>query len=74
MSEHLRKTAVLTWRGMLTKIMTCIYEESEGWEMNAMMLDGCLYLEENKTAKRKTPNEGQQRLNTYYGQVFANCM
>ena len=69
----LRKTAVITWRGMLTKIMTCIYEETEGWEMNAMMLDGCLYLEENKSPlKKKARQEGQQLVQTYFGyEIFS---
>lgn len=68
--EILRKTAVLTWRGMMTKILTCLYENSEGTEMNAMMVDGCLYLEDYKRpSKRHQMTSEQQRKNTYIGYV-----
>lgn len=75
----LAKTSVITWRGMLTRLLTCTYEENEGWEMNAMMLNGCLYLEDNKAAgagsdssakRQKTPQDGPQKLQTYFGYAF----
>lgn len=74
MFDLLRRTAVVSWRGMLTKIMTSIYESHEGWEMNAMMLNGTLYLEEHKphmtnlTQQQKSkPEDPKQKLMTYFG-------
>ena len=56
---------------MGTKILSSVYEESEGWEMNAMMLNGCLYLEEykNPNRRRKPPDSAQQMM-TYYGYSY----
>lgn len=44
---QLAKVEVITWRGMMTKLMTAVYEaeqaiqrrRTESWEMNAMMID-----------------------------------
>ena len=44
--DTLRRVGLITWRGMATKLMTALYETREGWEMQAMVLDGVLYLEE----------------------------
>jgi len=33
---------------MMTRILTALYEERDPWEMNAMLVDGTLYLEDNK--------------------------
>jgi hypothetical protein len=72
LADMISQAQIVTWRGVLTKILTSVYEENEGWEMNAMMLDGCLYLEQNKTAapKRKLPQDGPQKLQTYFGYVL----
>jgi len=45
--EILGKIAVITWRGMMTKLMLAVYEmenvsrgmRADGWEMNAMLID-----------------------------------
>ncbi|KZP00365.1 RAI1-domain-containing protein [Calocera viscosa TUFC12733] len=42
------KPSVMTWRGMMTRILTALYEERDPWEMNAMLVDGTMYLEDNK--------------------------
>ena len=44
---QLAKTAVITWRGMLTKLLLAVYEadnvnngrRADGWDMNAMLVD-----------------------------------
>jgi len=70
LSNLLQSTAVLTWRGMATKLLTAVYEEREGFEMNAMMVDGCLYLEEYKSPqKRNKIMDSTHRLQSYYGCV-----
>lgn len=46
-AEILSKTHVITWRGMMSKLLLAVYEaegvsrgnRSEGWEMNAMVID-----------------------------------
>lgn len=56
---------------MATKLLTAIYEEREGFEMDAMMIDGCLYLEEYKSPqKRKKVMDSTLRLQSYYGCVI----
>lgn len=68
LSNLLQSTAVITWRGMATKLFTAIYEEREGFDMNAMMVDGCLYLEEWKSPqKRNKIMDSTHRLQSYYG-------
>ncbi|KAK9893609.1 RAI1-domain-containing protein [Cystobasidium minutum MCA 4210] len=71
LSNLLQSTAVITWRGMATKLLTALYEEREGFEMNVMMVDGCLYLEEYKSPqKRKKVMDTTLRLQSYYGYAF----
>ncbi|GAA5827356.1 hypothetical protein JCM11251_003779 [Rhodosporidiobolus azoricus] len=80
-ADLLSKISVITWRGMLTKLMLAVYEcenvsqgrRGDGWEMNAMVVDGCLYLEEsNPPAKlqKKAANESSYLLQSYYGYSF----
>lgn len=75
MAELLHGTALLTWRGMATKLLTTVYEEREGFEMSAMMVDGCLYLEEHKSAHKRTRTmDSSRRMQTYFGYSFeSNC-
>ncbi|GAA5922870.1 hypothetical protein JCM3775_006164 [Rhodotorula graminis] len=79
--ELLGKISVITWRGMMTKLMLAVYEvdnvasgrRGDGWEMNAMVVDGCLYLEEsNPPAKlaAKSASESSNALPSYYGYSF----
>lgn len=80
--EQLAKIAVITWRGMMTKLMTCLYEaesaasgrgRADSWELNAMVIDGTLYLEESTPpAKRaaKAAGEASYKLQSYYGYAF----
>ncbi|GAA5908067.1 hypothetical protein JCM8208_003677 [Rhodotorula glutinis] len=79
--DLLGKTSVITWRGMMTKLMLAVYEvdnvasgrRGDGWEMNAMVVDGCLYLEEsNPPAKlaAKSASESSNALPSYYGYSF----
>lgn len=53
---QLAKTAVITWRGMLTKLLLAVYEadnlnngkRADGWDMNAMLVDVSPPLEMSK--------------------------
>lgn len=42
-----RDIGVVSWRGVMTKILIAPYEERDGWELNIMLIDGTLYLEEH---------------------------
>ena len=73
---QLKQSDLITWRGMMTKLCTILYEDQQGFEMNVMLLDGILYIEEHigeaKLADRKRSKEGSERSkrNGYYGYSF----
>ncbi|KAH0371148.1 protein rai1, partial [Aureobasidium melanogenum] len=48
-----KKTEVdlVTWRGMMTRILTAPYEMEDGFEMNATCFQGTIYIEENHAHK-----------------------
>ncbi|KAI0034723.1 RAI1-domain-containing protein [Vararia minispora EC-137] len=64
---------VVSWRGIMTKILTAPYEERDGWELNVMELNGTLYLEEHLTNVQlleKNDMKPQHHLQSYYGYAF----
>jgi RAT1-interacting protein len=72
-ADHLiRRTSLITWRGMMTKLLTTIYE-NEGWEMDGMVLDDTLYLQEHvsddKLEKSRNMDPHHKR-QTYFGYDF----
>ncbi|KAI0772558.1 RAI1-domain-containing protein [Trametes elegans] len=72
-AKWLRDIAVVTWRGIMTKILTAPYEERDRCELNAMYVDGTLYIEEHLSDGRLLEKEdlpAKQRLQTYYGYSF----
>lgn len=40
-------TEVVTWRGMMTKLLQAPFEDRDGFEMNATLYQGTIYIEEN---------------------------
>ncbi|GJE89921.1 RAI1 domain-containing protein [Phanerochaete sordida] len=69
----LRDIAVVSWRGVMTKILTAPYEDRDGWELNVMLVDGTLYLEEhtsNEKLVEKEYMEPRHRLFSYFGYSF----
>ncbi|KAK2004540.1 RAI1-domain-containing protein [Colletotrichum falcatum] len=55
---------IVTWRGMMTKIMAAPFEDRDGFEMNATLYQDCIYIEENheyKVASQKQQNASQRR-------------
>ncbi|KAI5461313.1 RAI1 like PD-XK nuclease-domain-containing protein [Mariannaea sp. PMI_226] len=55
---------LVTWRGMMTKIMATPFDQMDGFEMNATLYQGCLFVEENhqyKMASRANEGGGQRR-------------
>ncbi|KAF6754568.1 RAI1 like PD-XK nuclease-domain-containing protein [Ephemerocybe angulata] len=64
---------VVSWRGIMTKILTAPYEERDGWDLNIMCVNGTLYFEEHLTDRRlqeKNDMAPRQRQQTYYGYAF----
>ncbi|KAH9921552.1 RAI1-domain-containing protein [Epithele typhae] len=71
--QWLHDIAVVTWRGVMTKILTAPYEERDKCELNAMLVNGTLYLEEHTTDAKLIDKENlapRQRQQTYYGYSF----
>ncbi|KAK6350709.1 decapping endonuclease targeting mRNA [Orbilia javanica] len=50
----------VTWRGMMTKIMTVPYLE-DGFEMNAVFHEGTIFIEENNLYKQSTRGTQDER-------------
>jgi len=64
---------VMSWRGIMTKILIAPYEERGSWELNVMRVGGTLYFEEHLSdAALKEKNEmgPHHRRQTYYGYAF----
>ncbi|KAI0079591.1 RAI1-domain-containing protein, partial [Panus rudis PR-1116 ss-1] len=69
----LRDIGVVSWRGVMTKILTAPYEERDEWELNIMVHGSTLYLEEHLSSDRiKEKNEisPHHRKQMYYGYAF----
>ncbi|KAK2073715.1 hypothetical protein P8C59_007971 [Phyllachora maydis] len=50
---------IMTWRGIMTKIMSAPFDDRDGFEMNATLYRGCIFIEENhefKVASRREQN------------------
>ncbi|KAJ1329490.1 RAT1-interacting protein [Microdochium nivale] len=48
---------ILTWRGMMTKLMSAPFEDRDGFEMNATLYQGCIFIEENHEYKQASKQE-----------------
>ena len=71
---------IITWRGMMTKLMVTPFSKLDSWEMNATLFQGTIYLEENHTKKLSSkdlqntqapaPGGHSQDLMSYWGYKF----
>ncbi|KAI2608399.1 RAI1-domain-containing protein [Hypoxylon fragiforme] len=75
---------VVTWRGMMTKIMSAPFEDRDGFEMNATLYQDCIFIEENfayglaakqeqeRQQTKQTRRRGQfpPEVMTYWGYKF----
>ncbi|KAM0204446.1 hypothetical protein ACHAPI_000204 [Fusarium lateritium] len=53
---------VVTWRGMMTKIMATPFDNMDGFEMNATLYQDCIFIEENNAYKMASrSNEGNNK-------------
>ncbi|GAM40798.1 hypothetical protein TCE0_041r13421 [Talaromyces pinophilus] len=71
---------IVTWRGMMTKIMTAPFDMLNGFEMNATYFQGTIFIEENNSYKnaqkeiqrnqRMPPGMPSQDMMAYWGYKF----
>ena len=70
-------TNIVTWRGMITKLLCSPYNKSEPWKVAATLHNGTIYLSEIETeeakerTERQTPREQQY---CYWGVKFEDYM
>ncbi|TKA47989.1 hypothetical protein B0A54_01480 [Friedmanniomyces endolithicus] len=74
------KADVVTWRGMMTKILTVAFDDFSDFEMNATCFQGTIFIEEHqayKAAQRRSQNsqqprrgEASQEMMQYWGYKF----
>ncbi|RXK35825.1 hypothetical protein M231_06919 [Tremella mesenterica] len=68
-----RRGGFITWRGMITRLMTAPFEEREGWEMTAIALDGSIYIEQHDPPDLRKDRRKQQSSwawQSYMGYAF----
>ncbi|OJD15326.1 protein rai1 [Emergomyces pasteurianus Ep9510] len=71
---------IVTWRGMMTKIMTAPFDNMNGFEMNATYYQGSIFIEENNAYKlaqkqsqrnqRMPPGAPSQDMMAFWGYKF----
>ncbi|CAE6448598.1 unnamed protein product [Rhizoctonia solani] len=68
-----KKGAFISWRGVMTKLLTAPSENRDPVNLNLMFLDGCIYAEEHTTDAALAEKEDmppRQRRMMYYGYSF----
>ncbi|PSS10595.1 hypothetical protein M430DRAFT_21950 [Amorphotheca resinae ATCC 22711] len=53
---------IITWRGMMTKLMSAIFSDRDGFEMNATLFQGTIFIEENHEYKLKSQAKQSQQV------------
>ncbi|KAL7753456.1 decapping endonuclease targeting mRNA [Sorochytrium milnesiophthora] len=64
---------VVTWRGIMTRILTAPYNNSDPWELGATLHKGTLYIQEHMTPHKTRSNDGsdpRQAIMSYWGYKF----
>ncbi|KAG2214531.1 hypothetical protein INT46_003081 [Mucor plumbeus] len=64
---------IVTWRGIMTKILCTPYSRKEPWELRATKHNGTIYIEEHVTEKKKNSENqasDRQKLMSYWGYRF----
>jgi len=71
---------LITWRGMMTKFMAAIFTDRDGFEMNATLFQGTIFIEENHEYKRRSqarqsqqkpqPGRPSQDMMSFWGYKF----
>ncbi|KIW09572.1 hypothetical protein, variant [Verruconis gallopava] len=55
------KADIITWRGMMTKLMTAPFERFDGFEMRATVFQGTIFIEEDHEAKMRHNSRNNSR-------------
>lgn len=63
---------VVTWRGIMTKIMSAPFEDRDGLELNATLYRGCIFVEENHDYRMAMKKE--QESQTWRGPISQEVM
>ncbi|KAK9475012.1 RAI1 like PD-XK nuclease-domain-containing protein [Dipodascopsis tothii] len=63
---------MITWRGLMTKLLCLPYARNDSFELNAVYFDGQLFIEEDAAFKRQAqrPLDDRGRMMTYWGYKF----
>ncbi|MBW0525939.1 hypothetical protein O181_065654 [Austropuccinia psidii MF-1] len=66
------QTQIITWRGLMAKLSSSIYESSssETWQMNVMLVNGTIYIED----AFEFPKPPEPIIPTYYGYSYETLM
>ncbi|KIM94872.1 hypothetical protein OIDMADRAFT_106473 [Oidiodendron maius Zn] len=54
--------AIITWRGMMTKLMSAIFSDRDGFEMNATLFQDTIFVEENHEYKARSQMRQSQQV------------
>ncbi|KAI0550781.1 RAI1 like PD-XK nuclease-domain-containing protein [Xylaria curta] len=65
---------VVTWRGMMTKIMSTPFEDRDGFEMYATLYQDCIFIEENHGFKQNAKEEQNRQQRGRPGQFSPDVM
>ncbi|KAI1438741.1 RAI1 like PD-XK nuclease-domain-containing protein [Xylaria sp. CBS 124048] len=66
---------VVTWRGMMTKIMSAPFDDRDGFTMNATLYQDCIFIEEDHESKQVSKQEqSNQQQNRRRGQFSPDVM
>ncbi|KAI0490897.1 RAI1 like PD-XK nuclease-domain-containing protein [Xylaria cf. heliscus] len=65
---------IVTWRGMMTKIMSAPFEDRDGFEMNATLYQDCIFIEENHAYKQQTKEQQNKQQRSRPGQFSPDVM
>ncbi|KAB5575971.1 dhp1-interacting protein [Coniochaeta sp. 2T2.1] len=63
---------VVTWRGMMTKLMAAPFEDRDGFEMNATLYRDCIFIEENHAYK--VASQAEQNSQPWKGPIPQEVM
>ncbi|KAI1809122.1 RAI1 like PD-XK nuclease-domain-containing protein [Poronia punctata] len=65
---------VVTWRGMMTKVMAAPFEDRDGFEMNATLYQDCIFIEENHEYKQASQAQQKKQQQNRRGQFSPELM
>ncbi|CAO3621899.1 unnamed protein product [Cunninghamella blakesleeana] len=71
--DHLIKANIVTWRGIMTKILCTPYCRTDAWELRATKYNDCIFIEEQTTEQKKDQEANasvRQQLMSYWGYKF----